>query len=453
MRGFLLIFLLLLANGAVAVDNIYGQNFGMPCPGGTALCKPVPLAPSVFYNFLVPSLPSDIVFSRGSTGWYFNSSGTLTAAASNIPRFDYDPVTLLPKGLLLETGSTNGVRNSTMQGAVTGTPGTLPNNWSSSIGGGLTQEISAVGTENGINYIDWHLSGTASSTSTSTIFFETATSIAAGQFQYGVDSLFLKLSGGSLANIDSTKLQFTANDSGGAVVTTFNSTAIVPTSANLSAQRFNFNAQFTSGSTARVRPSLLISYTSGAIINVTYRIGLPQMEEGFNAGRVTSPIPTSTITVTRFSDVANIPHPIWFNPTFGAFRVNAILPQASLAEVKRPLYFTDGTANNAYQIRTSFPSSGGTLGAITVAGSEKDSGTTLTFTPTSVAKFGLSYQSTNNFFAVDGALAGAGTLQASTLPAGINNLQLTSAVSVEWLQSISYWNYPLTSSQLQAVTQ
>lgn len=46
-------------------------------------------------------------FSRTGTAYYFNSSGVLTAASSNVPRFDYDPATLLPRGLLMETSRTN----------------------------------------------------------------------------------------------------------------------------------------------------------------------------------------------------------------------------------------------------------------------------------------------------------------------------------------------------------
>jgi hypothetical protein len=53
------------------------------------------------------SLGVGAVFSRASSGWYANASGTLVSAAINTPRFDYDPVTLQLKGLLLEDTSTN----------------------------------------------------------------------------------------------------------------------------------------------------------------------------------------------------------------------------------------------------------------------------------------------------------------------------------------------------------
>ncbi len=46
-------------------------------------------------------------FSRASVGTYYDSAGVLQIAATNQPRFDYDPVTLQPKGLLIEESRTN----------------------------------------------------------------------------------------------------------------------------------------------------------------------------------------------------------------------------------------------------------------------------------------------------------------------------------------------------------
>lgn len=57
---------------------------------------------------LVQKTFSDLItFSRASAGWYFNSAGRLVQAAANVPRFDFDPVTRQPLGLLIEEGRTN----------------------------------------------------------------------------------------------------------------------------------------------------------------------------------------------------------------------------------------------------------------------------------------------------------------------------------------------------------
>jgi len=54
----------------------------------------------------------NISFVRASAANYFNSAGVLTSAAVDEPRFDYDPVTLESKGLLVEVQRTNLVERS-----------------------------------------------------------------------------------------------------------------------------------------------------------------------------------------------------------------------------------------------------------------------------------------------------------------------------------------------------
>jgi hypothetical protein len=58
------------------------------------------------------TLDPRITFTRASTGTYFDSAGVLQSAAINAPRFDYDPTTLQPLGLLIEEARTNLVLNS-----------------------------------------------------------------------------------------------------------------------------------------------------------------------------------------------------------------------------------------------------------------------------------------------------------------------------------------------------
>lgn len=56
---------------------------------------------------LVSSLDYRISFSRNSAGTYFNSTGSLTVATNDEPRFDHDPLTNSKIGLLIEEPRTN----------------------------------------------------------------------------------------------------------------------------------------------------------------------------------------------------------------------------------------------------------------------------------------------------------------------------------------------------------
>jgi hypothetical protein len=59
-------------------------------------------------DFTTGVLDSRLTLTRAAgTATYINSSGYVTTATANTPRFDYDPVTLAPRGLLLEGSATN----------------------------------------------------------------------------------------------------------------------------------------------------------------------------------------------------------------------------------------------------------------------------------------------------------------------------------------------------------
>ncbi|GEM_PF-412373 len=51
-------------------------------------------------------------FTRASTATYYDSTGTLQTSSNDTPRFDYDPATLAPKGIMIEQAFTNGIKNS-----------------------------------------------------------------------------------------------------------------------------------------------------------------------------------------------------------------------------------------------------------------------------------------------------------------------------------------------------
>lgn len=63
--------------------------------------------PSLDLSFVGGTLDPRITFSRASTATYFDATGTMQTAATNVPRFDADPVTHVSRGLLIEDARTN----------------------------------------------------------------------------------------------------------------------------------------------------------------------------------------------------------------------------------------------------------------------------------------------------------------------------------------------------------
>jgi hypothetical protein len=219
-----------------------------------------------------------------------------TTNRQDVPRLDYrnadGSLNSCPR-LLLEPQRTNGIRNSTMVGAVAGSPGTAPTNWDNASMAGLTRTVVGLGTENGLQYIDLRFAGTATSTAI-TIWFETTTQIAAVTGQTWTNSVYTKLISGSALGYQLTIREY---DSGSTTLRTA-SLSITPTST---LQRFTYTRTNDGTGTAFVRPSMWITLTPTATYDFTIRIAAPQMELGAYA---TTFIPTTTAAVTRLADAA-----------------------------------------------------------------------------------------------------------------------------------------------------
>jgi hypothetical protein len=73
--------------------------------------------PALFLNFVnTTALDSRITFTRTTTATVTGSNGAIQSSAINEPRFDYDPVTLASRGLLIEEQRINLLLNSLIDG-------------------------------------------------------------------------------------------------------------------------------------------------------------------------------------------------------------------------------------------------------------------------------------------------------------------------------------------------
>jgi len=236
------------------------------------------------------SIDEAITCTRASVGYVDNVAGKWFSVAANKPRRS-------DKGLLVEEARTNVLTNSAVQGAVLGSPGTLPTGWAFASTAGLTQTIVATGVENGVEYVDIRLSGT---TTGDNIYLQMNGAHSAGlTAQRWQMSAFCKLVAGSLANVVgfgtiineyTAALAFIQSD-------TFGFGASVPTST---LTRY-VSSTLTSGgaTTAYLLPYLWFPVTNGQAVDFTVRIGWPQFELG---SFPTSPIRTTTVAVTRAAD-------------------------------------------------------------------------------------------------------------------------------------------------------
>jgi hypothetical protein len=223
-----------------------------------------------------------------------------TTNRQDVPRLDYrnadGTVSTCPR-LLLEPQRTNSIRNSTMVGAVAGSPGTLPTNWGAIATGGLNIAVAGLGSESGLQYIDLRFNGIATA-GLARIQLEAFTTIAALNGQTWSTSTYAKIVAQPQPPLNYSLRQSERTSAG--VIVTEGITNISPTTT---LQRFSFVRTLNGGATtAFVVPEIQFGLALAAAYDFTIRIAAPQMELGAYA---TTFIPTTTAAVTRITDAAS----------------------------------------------------------------------------------------------------------------------------------------------------
>ena len=256
-------------------------------------------------------------FSRNSVGYAEDSFGNLIQFPANAPR-------ATDRGLLLEEARTNGTANNQMVGAVAGSPGTMPNGWSFSGSAaaalGLTQTI-ATGSTDGIPFFEVTLTGTPN-TSGGTGFYFTGNHpnnpMSAGQVWTA--SAYLQVVG-TPVGVNRLDVGIVQRNSGGGN-TGGGSTLVTPMPTTRA--RFAYTHTITDATTVGGQANVSVSFSVGVPVSITYRIWLPQLEQGSPAS---SPIPTAGATATRPADNPSIQGQ---SAILGQFRTNWI-PNSSMA--------------------------------------------------------------------------------------------------------------------------
>ena len=283
------------------------------------------LNPSLDLNLTTTPLDAKVVYSRTGPGTHFNSLGVNVTESANVPRIDYDPVTLAVRGLLKEDARTNAQRNGTMAGA--SAPTTQPGSWFgidalSSPLNGLTATISTPGAESGLEYVDVRWQGTANSSTQFYAKTDSTTSIAAVQGQDIMVSAYLRLVAGSIANLEpvhGVSLLTGERNSGGSNTLLTQWVALPITGAPLASQRYTFYSQVAMATTAFIMPGIVFWTVSGQVYDFTLRIGRMQVELAKTAS---STIQTSDSPVARGADVISITDTGWLKSGTGYAQID-----------------------------------------------------------------------------------------------------------------------------------
>ena len=374
-----------------------------------------------------------------------------TTAVVYGPRFDYDPSTLVAQGLLIEEQRTNSIRNNTMVGAVAGTPGTLPTNWQVSVAAGLTTNVIGTGTSGGVTYIDLQITGTSNATSY-ILGFDTTTQIAASAGQTWAWASWVAFVSGSLSNVTTVSADFRESNSGG---TQLAAGAVALSTLTSSLVRQSATRTLSEATTAFVQPRLRLTITNGAAIDITLRIGLPQLEQGAFA---TSVIPTTTAATTRSADIASIGTlSPWYNATEGTLFAEWS-SVGSLSDSRIVYALSDGTFNNVNYL-TAATAAAANQSVNTIRSSNTAQATIAVpgaYTNYTDRKTAAVYKV--NDFAISGDGSAVAVDTSGLLPVGVDRLALgtswiaTSNFLSGYLRRITYTPRRLTNAELQSLT-
>jgi len=393
--------------------------------------------PSLVLDFAgTGTLDSRVTFTRSTTATYYNSSGVLSTAAINAPRFDYNPSTLAPLGLLIEQSSTN--LNLYSQDFTNGT-------WVkylSSVTGAAT--TAPDGTTTGQKLI-------ANAVTNSHHIYQINVS-ANTQYTF---SIYAKIS-------DYTNLQI-FNDTSNVLNATFNLSAVTTVAV------IGCTSSITSVGNGWYRCS--VTHTTPAVNGRFCVQGFPTGATASNFGNSflgdgasgifiwasqlealafpTSYIPTTTAQVTRAADNASMTgtnFSSWYNATQGTLFAEYNKGNNGLSVYIAQLYTASSAQGVSLWVNTNGIDTRAWLGATNAV---LGNGTLNAFN-----KAVLSYTSTS----ITGSLNGAAVATASgTLPSGINALQIgvdstPTTKLVGWVKKIVYYPTNLTNAQLQALT-
>ena len=389
--GFVAFFLVSFEASAQLIPD--GIGVGATCPGTSYICQPLVPNARIVFDFSTQAIPTVLSYSRASSGWFFNSSGLLTSAGTNVPRFDYGtPASSVFAGLLLEPPRTNYLLSSRDL--------TQTSYWTANTATVALNQTGLDGVANSASSI--------TATAANATVCQTITQSAASS----VFSVYLKRISGTGA--------ISISQDGGATYTT---ETLTP-----SWLRFAHAAESTAN------PGICIKLaTSGDEIAVD--------ATQFEVSYATSPMLTTSSTFSRAGDSLTYAATLsWFNANAGSFVYEWEMQNNCGASGGTLMQFTY-SSGNTYGITMNNTNleapTTGKLGTVLINAVNK-AGVTYS------SPNGSAHQAFNNvLYSNVAALAPAST--------GLIFGKVSSGCG-HWARKLTYWNTLLTPSQLQSAT-
>jgi hypothetical protein len=387
-------------------------------------------------------------------GWSYtrtDTNGIATALdlAGNVIQFATGVPRITNRGILVEEARTNGIRNSAAAGAVAGTPGTAPTNWSVSAGTtSLSTQVVATGTDatTGATFVEIRFFGTTTTGGTLQIRLEAGNSIAATNAQAWSASVYAALVAGSVSGFTAVPfLQFDMNNAAGGYLGNSTNTALTTTATmTRSVVSFTTNQVLT----AFVFPYIAITPGTGKTVDFTLRVSIPQMELGAFA---TSPIITTGAAGTRGADAprVTIPEVAWPATLVVNYRPLATTGFPNVAAL------SDNTNNNRTGVYLEPGARFPYFNLVTAGADQGDVSVSSAYTLGGRTTLAVRIQAGSRRAAQNGVLSGLDTND--TLPSGLTvlNVGLNATGGSPGnlvIDRIRVLPYAATDAQLQALT-
>jgi hypothetical protein len=412
---------------------------GLGHPGRQMLAAKA--GPSVSLDFTSGVLDPRITFTRSGGASYFDNTGTLQQAASGAPRFDYDPVALTPRGLLIEEQRTNSFTQSgdfsnaawaksscTLSAAVQAPDGT-------NTARGLISNSGIIG------FLGQPFVSVAATTYCISVFAKAA----------GSTSVTILVPGAWWADATNRSAIFNLTGSGSlGTVSGGTAAAFITQLAN---GWYRCALVVTPDQAASTTIQAVRASANGDGVTTQVIVWGAQLEVG---AFPTSYIPTLASAVGRNADVANIQSASFINQSVGTLLFEYMLPYAVNGAASQYVGdLSDNSTNNRYALRAQ--TTGNQLATMLVisASVAVTSGTLFTNTPLVKQKIAMAYQPSGQ---IGSGRGGSVQSLAATVPVvslvtmGIGSTGAGTNGLDGWITHAAYWPRAMGAAELQNAT-